>query len=174
MSYVIGITGGIGSGKTLVSDQLVAEFGENILMPDGNLNRSELREIAFSSPQRKKTLDQITHPAIRDKTYQQIELVTTSYCLVVVPLLKATSPFIELMQRVLVVTAKRNIKIERVKKRSQLSKEEVIAIMETQLDDSERLSFANDVLNNNSSIEKVFEQVEHLHRQYLSLATSSI
>jgi len=200
MSYVIGITGGIGSGKTLVSDRfaelgvpvidtdiiarqivepgqntlqkLVTKFGDSILMANGHLNRSELRNIAFSSKKNKQALDQITHPAIRSETYQQIKAATALYCLVVVPLLQPTSPFIELMQRVLVVTAEQDIKIERVKKRSQLSKEEIISIMNTQLDDGERLSFANDVIHNNSSIEKAFEQVDHLHAQYLSLASS--
>ena len=107
MSYVVGVTGGIGSGKTLVSDhfaklgvpiidtdiiarqivepgtstlrKLVTEFGETILMPNGNLNRPELRNIAFSSSQKKQTLDKITHPAIRDETYQQIQSIAASY-----------------------------------------------------------------------------------------------
>ena len=198
-SYVIGVTGGIGSGKTLISDRfaelgtpiidtdiiarkivepnqdtlkkLVKQFGKTILMTDGHLDRSQLRDIAFSSRQNKQALDAITHPAIREETHQQIKSATAPYCLVVVPLLNQNSPFIKLMQRVLVVTAKREVKIERVKKRSQLSKEEITTIMQTQLDDSERLRFANDVINNNGSIEEAYEQVDNLHTQYLKLAT---
>ena len=201
MRYVIGVTGGIGSGKTLVSDRfaelnvpiidtdiiarqivqpgeatlanLVAKFGDSILLPDGHLNRSKLRDIAFDSASNKQALDAITHPAIRDKTYHQIKLVSAPYCIVVVPLLNSTSPFIEFMQRVLVVTAKLEIKIERVKKRSQLTKEEIITIMATQLDDSERLSFADDVINNDGSIEQAQQQVDSLHSQYLDLALST-
>ena len=197
-SYVIGVTGGIGSGKTLVSDRfaelgapiidtdiiarqivkpgqntlkkLVKQFGETILTPNGYLNRSELRNIAFSSTKNKQALDAITHPAIRDKTYQSIKLTTAPYCLVVVPLLNSTSPFLKLMKRVLVVTSKREIKIERVKRRNQLSKEEVATIMNTQLDDSERLRFSDDIIKNNSSIEHVYKQIEYLHIKYLELA----
>jgi len=76
------------------------------------------------------------------------------------------------MHRVLVVTAKRDVKIERVKKRSQLSKEQIIKIMNTQLDDSARLSFADDVINNDSSIESAYQQVDSLHAQYLDLAAT--
>ena len=201
MSYVIGLTGGIGSGKTLVSDRfaelgvpiidtdliartvveqgqatlkaLIDQFGETILLANGHLDRAQLRDIAFASPQAKQALDNITHPAIRQETYQQIESVTRPYCLVVVPLLKANSAFIEFMQRVLVVTANRETKIERVKKRSQLSSEEVVKIMSTQLDDSERLSFADDIINNDSSIESAYQQVDSLHAQYADLAVNS-
>ena len=200
MTYVIGVTGGIGSGKTLVSNRfsefnvpiidtdiiarkivepgqpclqkLTDQFGSSILLNDGTLNRSALREIAFSSESKKQALDDITHPIIRQETYSQIEMVSTPYCLVVVPLLQADSAFIKFMHRVLVVTAKRDVKIERVKKRSQLSKEQIIKIMNTQLDDSERLSFADDVINNDSSIESAYQQVDSLHAQYLDLAAT--
>ena len=200
MTYVIGVTGGIGSGKTLVSDRfsefdvpiidtdiiarkivepgqpdlekLTDQFGSSILLDDGTLNRSALREIAFSSKSNKQALDDITHPIIRQETYNQIEMVNKPYCLVVVPLLNADSAFIKFMHRVLVVTAKRDVKIERVKKRSQLSKEQIIKIMNTQLDDTERLSFADDVINNDSSIESAYQQVDSLHVQYLDLAAT--
>ena len=198
MSYVIGLTGGIGSGKTLISDhfatfdipiidtdiiarqivepkqgalaELVSCFGERILLPDGHLNRSELRSLAFASPKNKQALDNITHPAIRKETAQQVALVTDAYCLVVITLLNKNSPFFSLLQRVLVVTANRDTKIERVKKRSQLTKQEVVRIMETQLDDTERLSFADDVIENDSTIEHAYNQVEKLHQAYLALA----
>ena len=198
MTYVIGLTGGIGSGKTLVSDhfaslevpiidtdiiarqivepghealaELTTYFGDNILLADGQLNRSELRSLAFASPKNKQALDNITHPAIRKETAQQIALVTDAYCLVVIPLLNKSSPFFSFLQRVLVVTANRDTKIERVKKRSNLTKQEVVQIMETQLDDTERLSFADDVIANDSTIEDAYEQVEKLHQTYLTLA----
>ena len=198
MTYVIGLTGGIGSGKTLASDhfaslkvpiidtdiiarqivepghealaELVACFGDNILLANGQLNRSELRSLAFASPKNKQALDNITHPAIRKETARQVALVTAPYCLVVIPLLNKNSPFFSFLQRVLVVTANRNTKIDRVKKRSQLTKQEVVRIMETQLDDTERLSFADDVIENDSTIEDAYEQVEKLHQTYLTLS----
>lgn len=198
---VVGLTGGIGSGKTVVSDHfaelgvpvvdtdviarlivepdhptldaLVAAFGQNILLDDGNLDRSALRELAFSSPENKLTLDNITHPAIRLETLKQIDAVTHPYCLVVVPLLTADSPFGETMDRILVVTADRETKIERVKKRSNLDRDEVERIMATQLDDTERLNFADDVINNDGSIADAHQAVEKLHELYLELSTKA-
>lgn len=200
MSYVVGLTGGIGSGKTLVSDrfaelgitiidtdiiarqivepgkpvlaELSKQFGNKILHPNGSLNRQALRTAAFSSTQSKAKLDAITHPAIRIETIAQIKRATTQYCVVVVPLLTPSSAFFELLQRILVVTADRETKIERVKNRSQLNQEEVSRIMETQLDDSERLSFADDVIINSGTIEQAYHAVDKLHDQYLNLIHS--
>ena len=132
--------------------------------------RDRLRSLAFASSKNKQALDNITHPAIRKETARQVALVTDAYCLVVIPLLNKSSPFFSFLQRVLVVTANRDTKIERVKKRSQLTKQEVVRIMETQLDDTERLSFADDVIENDSTIEDAYEQVEKLHQTYLTLA----
>ena len=200
MSYVIGLTGGIGSGKTLISDrfaelgvgiidtdviareivqpgqpalqQLSNVFGEEILEKNGELDRAILRKKAFENDDSKAKLDAITHPAIRLRTVEKIALAPLPYCLVVVPLLSSNSPFIEYMQRVLVVTADRETKIGRVKKRSNLPSEEVERIMETQLDDKERLRFADDVIQNNGSIGEAYTQVEKLHALYLKLSST--
>ena len=142
--YVIGLSGGIGSGKTVVSDhfaslgvsvvdtdviarvivepgqpalvKLVEEFGDEILEPNGELSRGTLRKIAFASANNKAKLDSITHPAIRLETIRQIEQSESDYCLVVVPLLTADSPFSKFMQRIVIVTADKEVKINRVKK----------------------------------------------------------
>ncbi len=195
---VVGLTGGIGSGKTVASDHfytlgvpvidtdviarkivepgepalnaLIDRFGPKIISPDGHLDRSALRQIAFSSNENKKALDEITHPAIREETLRQIKACDTGYCLVVVPLLNAESPFRTVMQRVLVVTADREIKIERVKKRSNLSRDEVIRIMDTQLSDEQRLLFADDVIENNRTLDHVYGEVERLHSRYSEMA----
>jgi len=176
MTYVIGITGGIGSGKTLVSDhfaslnapiidtdiiarlivepdqpallELVSAFGSEILLPSGELNRSQLRTLAFADDTSKATLDAITHPAIRQETVKQVQETNYPYCLVVVPLLTADSPFTAFMKRILVVTANRELKIQRVQQRSGLEKSEIERIMKTQL--------------------------EHLHERYLELAKANI
>lgn len=201
LSYVIGLTGGIGSGKTVASDhfatigvpvidtdviarlivqpgkpalsQLVQAFGERILLEDGSLNRAELRTIAFSSKSNKTTLDNITHPAIRQETFHQINEVTYPYCIAVVPLLTADSPFSEFMQRILVVTAERETKISRVQKRSGLSRDEVERIMATQLSDEQRASFADDLIANDGTIEDAQREVDALHQKYLELASDS-
>ncbi len=197
-TYVVGLTGGIGSGKTVASDhfaelgvpvidtdviarqivdpgqaalkELTAAFGEKILLSDGHLDRAELRTIAFSSQENKATLDNITHPAIRQETFRQISEVTYPYCVVVVPLLSDNSPFSALMQRILVVTAKRDTKITRVQKRSGLTRDEIERIMATQLSDNKRNEFADDVIANDGTIEDAQRAVKQLHQKYLELA----
>lgn len=197
-NLVIGLTGGIGSGKTLASDHfaelginvidtdiiarkivkpgqkalehLVQEFGESILQVDGTLDRAALRNIAFANKDNKAKLDSITHPAIRTETIEQINQACSDYCIVVVPLLSKNSPFLSVMQRVIVVAADLQTKIDRVKIRSNLSSEEVKRIMQTQLSDEQRLEFSNDVIENNSTKEHVRNEVERLHLRYLALA----
>ncbi|MEM7358560.1 MAG: dephospho-CoA kinase [Pseudomonadota bacterium] len=194
--YIVGLTGGIGSGKTVVSDhfatlgvpvidtdviarivvepgqpalaELVAAFGEQVLQADGKLDRSALRNIAFASDSNKATLDGITHPAIRTETLAQIQQVAYSYCIVVVPLLVPDSAFTSFMRRILVVVADHQTKVERVMKRSNLSAAEVERIMRTQLSDEERAGFADDVIHNDGTIADAHREVESLHQQYLT------
>ena len=198
MSYIVGLTGGIGSGKTVASDhfatlgvpiidtdviarqvvepnspvlnQLVHEFGEQILKKSGELDRAELRKIAFSDRQNKKRLDEITHPAIQTEAKNQISIITTPYCILVIPLLKPDSSFTAQLDRILVVTADREIKIARVMKRNQISRDQVIAIMQNQITDEERLDFSDDVIENNETLEHVHTEVTKLHKYYLNLS----
>jgi len=198
MTYIIGLTGGIGSGKTVVSDhfaslgvpiidtdiiarvvvepdqpallELVNSFGKSILLESGHLDRAQLRKLAFADDVSKAKLDAITHPAIRQETLKQIQAANYPYCIVVVPLLVADSPFLSIMKRVLVVTANRDVKIERVKKRSGLEADEIERIMETQLNDQQRELLADDTIANNGSISDAQIAVEELHRRYLSFA----
>ncbi|GHA05970.1 dephospho-CoA kinase [Arenicella chitinivorans] len=198
MSFIVGLTGGIGCGKTVISDylgglgvpvidtdviarevvrpgqpaleELVKEFGAQILLHNGELNRDKLRGIAFSSQRNKQKLDGITHPAIRRECEQQIKQIDSAYGLVVVPLLTASSPFLKLMQRVLVVTAERKLRIQRVQTRSSLTREQVEAIMATQISDEQRLEFADDVIANNGTIQEAQRAAQRLHETYLNLA----
>lgn len=200
-SFIVGLTGGIGSGKTVCSDhfhtigvpiidtdviareivqagkpaltELCSVFGEQILSDDGSLDRAKLREMAFSSTANKAKLDEITHPAIRHSTRQKIIDVNYPYCIVVIPLLTSDSAFIEFLDRVLLVTANQQTKIERVKKRSQLSRQEVMRIMKTQLDDSARLKFADDIISNDGTIKEAHLAVEQKHQNYLELASAA-
>lgn len=197
-SLVIGLTGGIGSGKTVASDhfaalgvpvidtdviarqivslgqpaltRLVEAFGRSILHSDATLDRAKLRELAFANAQSKAMLDAITHPAIRDETLRQIKNVSFPYCIVVVPLLTHDSPFLEIMHRVIAVTCDTEIRLQRVMQRSQISRAEVQRIMATQLSDEQRLAFADDVIANDGGIEDVYAEVEKLHEAYLMLA----
>lgn len=194
---IIGLTGGIGSGKTLASNHferigidiidtdiiarkvvepgqpalqaLIDRFGENIVDGNGALIRDRMREVAFSSPENKAALDSITHPAIRTQTLHEIAQAEGVYCIVVVPLLTQHSPFMDFMERVIAVIADRELKIQRVMTRNNFDREQVLAIMNTQLDDDQRLEFADDIIQNNSSKEQVYQRVEELHKEYLTL-----
>lgn len=197
MPIVIGLTGGIGCGKTLVSDhfaslgvpvidtdviarqivepgqpvlaELSEAFGKRIINDCGELNRNSLRKIAFSNSENKQLLDSITHPAIRVETRRQIKQTSTHYCLVVVPLLTKKSVFIEFTDRIAVVVSDKETKISRVMQRSQLSREETLEIMDSQISDNERLKFADDVIDNNGTIKQALTKVESLHKTYLTL-----
>jgi dephospho-CoA kinase len=198
MALVVGLTGGIGSGKTVVSDhlkslgvpiidtdviareivepnsptlkKLAERFGQAVINQDGSLNRDELRQIAFSSKENKRALDSITHPAIREICTQRIVAVTQCYCLVVVPLLVG-SAFIDQMDRILVVTAERETKVKRVMTRSNLTRQEVDKIMASQSTDQQRLEIADDVIANDGTIEDAQRAAEELHVKYLKLAS---
>jgi len=197
MTYVVGLTGGIGSGKTLVSDHfaslgvpiidtdLIARqivepgseilnklskvFGSNILLATGELDRDALRTIAFTNTHNKEKLDAIMHPAIRTETIRQVEAVAADYCIVVVPLLEKDSPFVTFMDRIIAVTADEDIRIARVMRRNQLSEANVVKIMATQITDHARSQFADDVIENNGSIEQTLKIVDDLHLQFLNL-----
>ena len=196
--FTVGLSGGIGSGKTVASDhfatfgidiidtdviardivkpnqpalvKLVSEFGNTILTDNGELNRAELRQIAFSNAQNKAKLDNITHPAIHKASLEKIAQSSSPYCIVVVPLLSKESAFSAMMDRILIVSAELETKISRVEKRSQLSREEVLRIMSTQLSDEQRAEFADDIIENNSSLKHVYTEVERLHQYYLKLS----
>jgi dephospho-CoA kinase len=201
MPYIVGLTGGIGSGKTVVSNRfaelgvpvidtdviarqivepdsktllaLAESFGTRILQNDGSLNRDELRKIAFADAENKDILDSITHPAIRDETIKQIAQADYQYCIVVVPLLTKESAFQQLMQRVLLVTADHQTKLARVQKRSGLSFSETEAIMQTQLSDGLRLEFADDVICNDGIIAEAQTHTDKLHQSYLALSQAA-
>lgn len=195
---LVGLTGGIGSGKTTVSNafaklnvpvvdtdiiardvlqvqpkllnELSAAFGNTIINTDNSLNRENLREIAFSSKINKKKLDSIMHPAIRKQTLIEIEKLNQSdYCLVVVPLLIETN-FKNIVDRVLVITASTQRKLTWLKKRSGLEPEEAQVIIDAQISDEERLSHANDHIYNNKGIAELSQKVQMLHEKYLAIA----
>lgn len=201
MTFIVGLTGGIGSGKTLISDywgslgvtivdtdliarqivepgraalaDLATEFGQSILHDDGTLNRDQLRELAFASSASKQKLDAITHPAIRQETMRQVTEAGFAYCVVVIPLLTADSAFSAFLQRVATVSCDTETRIQRVMKRNDFSREQVLSVLETQLSDEQREAFANDIINNSGTKEAALEQAQQLHELYLELANNS-
>ncbi len=195
MTYVVGVTGGIGSGKsaataefeklgiTIVDADVVARqvvmpgtpclqaiaehFGNQLLTEGGELNRKALRQRVFSNPQEKEWLNKLLHPAIREEIISQLEQADSPYVILSAPLLLENG-LEKYCQRVLVVDAPESLQISRTIQRDDSPKKEVEAIMKAQLSRSERLNKANDVLNNDGSLEQLEQQVLQLHQRYLA------
>lgn len=193
----IGITGGIGSGKTTIANlfldlgvpvidsdviarslldpgeksytEVVNLFGNDILNEDKTINRSKLRDIVFSNPNSKNKLESIIHPEVRKKISSEVITVNSPYCIIVVPLLIEAN-FLDLVDRTLVVNAKKSIRIQRIITRDNLSKEDVEKIIGSQSSDADKLKIADDVIENNNSNNSVFDEVKKLHEKYLSLS----
>jgi len=196
MSYAVGLTGGIGSGKSTVAE-LFHDLGAEVIDTDviareltqaggaamaaiqaafgreylsgGALDRARMRTRVFSDPEAKAKLEAILHPLIRDAVKQRLRLSTGPYSLVVVPLFVETGAYRDLVDRVLVVDCEEMLQIERAMRRSRLSLEEVQAVMATQVSRAERLRQADDVIVNNGSIGELLPQVRALHDKYREL-----
>ena len=196
-TFVIGVTGGIGSGKTTVCNlfhelfaipvidadiiakdvvkknqpalqAIVAEFGEDILTHSGELDRPKVKKLVFSHPAKRKILEKIVHPEVRNEMRLQISRVNKSYCLLSVPLI-AESTDKSIFDRILVVDCDEKIQMERVISRDRLANETVVAIMRAQASREDRLVIADDVIINNGSTSQLSEQVQLLHETYLDL-----
>ena len=198
MPFTVGLTGGIGSGKSSVArmfaergilvvdtdaiaHQLTAsggpalaairrQFGPDIFTSDGSLDRAQLRKRIFSDAPAKKTLEALLHPLIRAEALQQLARCTTPYAVLVVPLLLETGELRGHVQQVLVVDCDETQQITRAVSRSRLNEAEVRAIMAAQLSHAARLKLADDVLSNDSSLEHLQQLVESLHCKSLKLA----
>ncbi len=196
----IGLTGGIASGKSAVSDMfaalgapvidtdriardvvqpgrpaladIVEEFGEDVLLPDGTLDRRVLRERVFSDDAGRQRLEAITHPRIRDETLRRMHAAGGPYQIIVVPLL-VESGFGALVDRVLVVDCPPEVQRARLMARDGETAESAEAMMRSQVDREARLDAADDVIDNSGSLEETRRQVAHLHGRYLALARES-
>jgi dephospho-CoA kinase len=198
MPYCVGLTGGIGSGKSVVSGlfetlgatvvdtdeisraltapggaalgALRAQFGEEAIGPDGGLDRERMRRLVFRDARSREQLEAILHPLIRGRTQAAITAARGPYVIVVVPLLFETGVLLELVQRILVVDCDESEQVRRVVASRGLAAEEVRRIMATQLPRAERLRRADDVLHNENGIDALRDQVERFHARYLALA----
>ena len=192
--YVVGLTGGIGSGKTAVSDTfhslgidivdadvcardvvalgepalalITDRFGPDILLPDGNLDRQQLRTIVFADENQKAWLNALLHPLIRQRMIEQIQASTSPYCVLVVPLLLENN-MQAMVDRVLVVDVPSDIQIKRVHKRDGSDIDTINAIVDSQMDRGTRVSLADDVIENNSDLVTLKNKVAVLHETYL-------
>lgn len=195
----VGLTGGIGCGKStvcalfaqlgvpvidadVIARQLVEpgqlalaklteNFGTSILNPDGTLNRAQLRESAFSDDRHKQQLDAIMHPLIYAELEQQVAGLTSPYCILAIPLLLETKQQ-RIVDRVLIVDCAPALQLKRVMNRDHNSAQQAEKIMATQVSREQRLAAADDLIDNNSATDHLAEQVKSLHNSYLFLATA--
>lgn len=195
----IGLTGGIGSGKTTVANSfkelgvpiidaddiaheitkpntpelktIIDHFGKVIINKDGTLNRKKLREIIFSNLQQRLWLEKMLHPAIIRIMKERASQLTSPYCILVIPLLIETKN-VGLVDRILVVDAPETLQIERTQKRSQLDEQQIRAILQTQTSRNQRLALADDVIVNDKDIAVLQRKVFELHCKYLKITSA--
>ena len=197
MTFVVGLTGGIGSGKSAAADEFarlgaavvdtdaiahaltapggaalpeVARiFGKDFIR-DGKMDRERMRERVFSEPAAKQALEGLLHPMIREESKRRIAAAAGPYVVHVVPLLVESPDYRRRVDRVLVVDAPEETQVARVRSRSQLSDEQVRAIIRTQAPRKARLAAAVDVIDNGGTRDALLKQVAVLHQKYLQLA----
>ena len=198
MSLVVGVTGGIGSGKTVVAqafadlgvevidtDQLAREltapgepavqeiarrFGREVLTTEGELDRAVLRRLVFSDSGARRRLEALLHPLIAQQVTRRVEQASGPYVVLVVPLLVETGAYADIVDRVLVVDSPEDLQVARVARRNGLPRNEIEAILRAQASRQQRLARADDVLTNDGDLDTLRDGVEHLHREYLALA----
>ena len=193
----VGLTGGIASGKSTVSqlfstlgidiidadliahqlvepgqdclDKITQTFGENFLLNNGELDRHQLRQLIFSDPEAKQQLEAILHPKIRQQLITQSDNSSSPYCILSVPLL-IEAKMTSLVNRVLVIEIDADEQLKRLCQRDNISDSQAIDIVATQSSSQQRASMADDVIINNNSPEELNIEVENLHKKYLDLA----
>lgn len=150
-----------------------AAFGAAVIADDGRLDRAAMRALAFSDPAARKRLEAILHPMIREQSQREIEAATGCYVMLVVPLLVESGTWRERAHRLLVVDCPVEVQIERVMRRSQLAREQVLAILAAQATREARLAVADDRIDNGGEPAAIDPQVEALHAIYLALAAQA-
>ncbi|KJH80035.1 MULTISPECIES: dephospho-CoA kinase [Pseudomonadaceae] len=194
--WVLGLTGGIGSGKSAVVDEfgrlgvhwvdadqaarwvvepgrpalreIAGRFGETVLAADGSLDRAVLRELVFREPEQRKWLEALLHPLIRQEVAEHLARATSPYAIMVSPLLVESGQYRQ-VDRVLLVDVPEALQLERAVRRDQSSEAQIRAILKVQASREERLQHADDVLVNDRDMAWLRNEVERLHNFYLTL-----
>jgi dephospho-CoA kinase len=198
MGLVVGLTGGIGSGKSAATQRfqqlgagivdtdaiahaltapggiaipaIVDVFGADYLAPDGALDRERMRARAFSDPPARRRLEAILHPLIREEVARRVAASATPYVIVVIPLLFETGGYPGLLQRIAVVDCSEQTQVARTMSRGKMRREEVQAIIAVQASRTARLAGADDVIDNEGDLAQLTSAVRMLHQRYLQLA----
>ncbi|WP_339668741.1 dephospho-CoA kinase [Dasania marina] len=194
---IIGLTGGIGSGKTAASDyfkqlgidivdadevarlvvangspalaRISEHFGSSILRPDGGLNRAQLRDIIFQNPEQKTWLEQLLHPLIRLSITEQLANASSPYTIFVSPLLLETDQQ-QLCDRILVIDVPAALQLQRASNRDNNNSEQIQRIIDSQIPRQERLKLADDVIDNSDDVAALQQKIDTLHAKYLTLS----
>jgi dephospho-CoA kinase len=195
--FIVGLTGGIGSGKSAASDYLqqqnitivdadlisrqvvepnsptltkiAAYFGDDILLADGTLDRAKTRKKIFNNPDNKQWLENLLHPLIRQEILQQLNRSTSSYTVLVSPLLFEAKQD-KLCDRILVIDCPEQLQIDRASSRDNNDPTQVQRIIASQIPRQQRLDRADDIIENTGTLNQLHHQLEQLHKRYLTLA----
>ncbi|MGD9698125.1 MULTISPECIES: dephospho-CoA kinase [unclassified Acinetobacter] len=194
MTFILGLTGGIGSGKSAASNwfetqgitvvdadivareivekgqpalqQIHAAFGDWVLSDNGELNRRALREHIFKYPEARKMLESITHPAIRESIIQQLQAATSPYVILVSPLLFETNQH-ELTDHTLLIDASIDLQIQRAAMRDHQSIEQIEKIIQSQMPREQKRRLADDIVLNDGHLDHLYNHLRPLHEAYL-------
>jgi dephospho-CoA kinase len=201
-AFVVGLTGGIGSGKSTVVDlfvehgaalvdtdaiahqltaagggalpALVREFGPGVATADGALDRPAMRQMVFADSAARTRLEAILHPLIRQVSAERCRAAAAPYVILAVPLLVESGTYRQRCDRVLVVDCPESLQVERVVARNGMSADEVRAIMAAQVSRQQRLAAADDVVRNDGDRAKLSDQINALHLKYLLLSAEKV
>ena len=195
--FVVGLTGGIGSGKTVASDRfeelgvkvvdadiasrvvveigkpalssIEGEFGSDVISDDGSLNRAKLREIIFKDDEAKSWLESLLHPLIGQHILDEIVSATSRYVIFVSPLLFETTQF-QMCNRTLLIDVPKDIQILRTAKRDKVPESQVEKIIASQMDRDQKIGKADDVIVNDGEIGDLISKIDKIHQRYIELA----
>lgn len=201
MPYIVALSGGVASGKSTVANlfaqlgvpiidadiiarqvvkkgslalqKIVDHFGDGVLLPSGELNRTQLREIIFNNEDERMWLNQCLHPLIQQETQQQITQSKAPYIIWVVPLLIENNLQAN-ANRILIIDTPPEVQINRLRRRDNIDENLAKNMLLSQIDNIERISYADDIITNKTEASALVSQVNDLHKKYLTLSQDSL
>ena len=195
--FIVGLTGGIGSGKTTIANEFAklgvtlvdadivardvvklgspclkaieGKFGKQILMADNTLDRSQLRKLIFADESNKQWLNDLMHPLIREQMLHALKQATSTYCILVAPLLFENN-LQKLTDTTLVIDVPEQVQLSRTCHRDKVDEQQVKSIIASQINRDERIARADQVIDNTQSLSAVYQQIDLLHTKYIALS----